>query len=376
MSDTALLFIDNSDHNSDLYYATGFLAGDAFLYTQIGNEKILLMSDLEYGRARRESRADTVVLTKTYSEKAKAAGVERPGYVHIMDQFYKERGVKTVKVPGSFGLQFADPLRELGYKVEVTPDPVFPARVIKRAEEVAAIEEAQRVTEVAVARAFDLLRAARIKDGKVWHEGKVLTAEKLKETMDEVFFKEHHTCPEQIVAPWPQSCDPHNRGSGEIAANVPIVFDIFPRSLKTRYWADMSRTVVKGKATDGVKKLFDAVLESQTAGLNAIKPGIGGEVVHRACVEVFDRLGYKTGMSVEGNMEGFIHSTGHGVGLDIHEMPSVGRLPSVLDEGAVVTVEPGLYYRAIGGIRLEDMALVTKDGSRNLTKFPKYLEIA
>lgn len=375
MSDTALLFIDNSDHNSDLYYATGFLAGDPFLFTRIGNEKILLMNDLEYGRAKLESRADTVVMSSIYSKKAKEAGVERPGFIHVMDQYYKERGIKKVLVPGSFGLQYADPLRALGYTVEVQPDPVFPERVIKRADEIAAIEEAQRVTEVAVQKAFDVLAAASIKDGMVWHEGKVLTAEKLKETMDEVFFKEHHTCPEMIVAPHPQSCDPHNRGSGPIPANQPIVFDIFPRSLKTRYWADMSRTVVKGVATDGVKKLYDAVLESQTAGLNAIKAGVRGDEVHAECQKVFDRLGYKTGPNAEGHIEGYIHSTGHGVGLDIHEMPSVGRLPSTLDEGAVVTVEPGLYYRAIGGIRLEDMALVTKDGHRNLTKFPKYLEI-
>src|SRR6185369_9665328 len=107
MTDTALLFIDNSEHNSDLYYATGFLAGDAFPFTVIGSEKILLMGDLEYGRAKLESRADTVLLTKEYSEKAKASGVERPGYIHILDQFYKERGVRKLVVPGSFGLQYA-----------------------------------------------------------------------------------------------------------------------------------------------------------------------------------------------------------------------------------------------------------------------------
>ena len=375
MTDTALLFIDNSEHNSDLYYATGFLAGDAFPFTIIGTEKILLMGDLEYGRAKLESRADTVLLTKGYSEKAKAAGVERPGYIHILDEFYKERGVKKLIVPGSFGLQYADPLRKLGYAVEVKPDPVFPERVIKTAAETAAIEEAQRVTEVAVQKAFDILRDAEIKGDAVHFEGKPLTVERLKHEMNKVFFMEDHACPEMIVAPHPQCCDPHNRGSGPIPANQPIVFDIFPRSMKTRFWADMSRTVVKGKASDGVKKLFDAVLESQTAGLNAIKPGVGGDEVHAACVAVFDKLGYKTGLN-DGRMEGFIHSTGHGVGLDIHELPSVGRLPSRLDENAVVTVEPGLYYRAIGGIRLEDMALVTKDGHRNLTKFPKYLEIA
>lgn len=375
MTDTALLFIDNSEHNSDLYYATGFLAGDAFPFTIIGAEKILLMGDLEYGRAKLESRADTVLLTKGYSEKAKAAGVERPGYIHILDEFYKERGVKKLIVPGSFGLQYADPLRKLGYAVEVKPDPVFPERVIKTETETAAIEEAQRVTEVAVQKAFDILRDAAIVGDAVHYEGKPLTVERLKHEMNKVFFMEDHACPEMIVAPHPQCCDPHNRGSGPIPANQPIVFDIFPRSMKTRFWADMSRTVVKGKASDGVKKLFDAVLESQTAGLNAIKPGVGGDEVHAACVAVFEKLGYKTGLN-EGRMEGFIHSTGHGVGLDIHELPSVGRLPSRLDENAVVTVEPGLYYRAIGGIRLEDMALVTKDGHRNLTKFPKYLEIA
>jgi Xaa-Pro aminopeptidase len=371
---TALLFIDNSDHNSDLYYKTGFLAGDAFLFTVIGDEKILLMSDLEAGRAKRESRADTVLMSRDYSARAKAGGVERPGFVHIIHEFYKERGIKTIKVPGSFGLQYADPLRALGYVIEVSPEPVFPERVIKRPEEVAHIEEAQRVTEVAVQKAFDILRDSTIVGDGVQFEGKPLTVEFLKREMNRVFFMEDHACPEMIVAPFPQSCDPHNRGSGLIPANQPIVFDIFPRDMKTRFWADMSRTVLKGKASDKVKKLWDAVHESQTAGLAALKPGARGDEVHATCQKVFDKLGYKTEM-IDGNLEGFIHGTGHGVGLDIHELPSVGRVPSVLEEGAVVTVEPGLYYRGIGGVRLEDMALITKGGSRNLTKFPKYLEI-
>jgi Xaa-Pro aminopeptidase len=177
-----------------------------------------------------------------------------------------------------------------------------------------------------------------------------------------------------IVACGIQACDPHNQGSGPLYADQPIVFDVFPQSSRTRYFADMSRTVVKGRASDGMKRLYDAVREGQQWGVEQVRAGMDGKAIHEGICERFAARGFETGMR-DGRMQGFFHGTGHGVGLDIHEAPRVGKVNHLLQAGEVVTIEPGLYYPAIGAARIEDMVLVTADGGVNLTRFPKDLEL-
>ena len=182
------------------------------------------------------------------------------------------------------------------------------------------------------------------------------------------------TAEHTIVACGVDACDPHQVGTGPLRANEPIIFDIFPRSSDTRYFADMSRTVVKGTATDELKRLYDTVLEGQVLGISRVRSGANGKDIHEEIVALFEKRGYQTGR-VNGRMQGFFHGTGHGVGLDIHEPPSISRRDCVLQTGEVVTVEPGLYYPDIGAVRIEDMVLVEENGCRNLTTYPKFLEI-
>jgi Xaa-Pro aminopeptidase len=151
------------------------------------------------------------------------------------------------------------------------------------------------------------------------------------------------------------------------------VFDVFPRSARTGYYSDMSRTIVKGRASEAVRRQFAAVLEGQEMGIGMIRAGVNGREVHSAIQRRFEELGYRTGPR-DGKMQGFFHGTGHGVGLDIHEAPRVGGVDDHLPEGSVVTVEPGLYYSGVGGVRIEDMVLVGARGCRNLTEFRKTLE--
>jgi Xaa-Pro aminopeptidase len=177
-----------------------------------------------------------------------------------------------------------------------------------------------------------------------------------------------------IVAGGDQACDPHHEGTGALPANRSIIFDVFPRSGRTRYFADMSRTVVRGKPSVELTRLYQAVKEAQEEAIGKIRDGADGSKIHQGICDRFESMGYRTGL-VNGRMQGYFHGTGHGVGLDIHEPPRISRTGSILQEGEIVTVEPGLYYPGLGAVRIEDMVLVTRDGCRNLTNFPKTFEL-
>ncbi|MDQ6969862.1 MAG: M24 family metallopeptidase, partial [Mariprofundus sp.] len=168
---------------------------------------------------------------------------------------------------------------------------------------------------------------------------------------------------------------PHNIGSGFIRARQTIIIDIFPRVLKTGYWGDMTRTYVKGTASTAIKRLYRTVREGQDIGLSMVAEGVDGAVIHRKITDHFDRQGYPTKM-IRGKQTGFFHGTGHGVGLQIHEAPRISVRSDILKANQVVTVEPGLYYPGLGGIRLEDMVIVRKGGCDNLTNYKRRLEIA
>jgi len=177
-----------------------------------------------------------------------------------------------------------------------------------------------------------------------------------------------------IIACGLQAVDPHNEGAGPLKANEPIVMDVFPQHVQSRYVADITRTVVKGKASDKVRRMFEAVKEGQEIAYRLIRDGVDGSTVHRAILDYFESLGFHTGEQ-GGRMQGFFHGTGHGVGLEIHEPPRISPRRDILKTGMVVTVEPGLYYTDAGGMRIEDMIVVTKDGCRCLNQAPKVLEV-
>lgn len=374
MPERPLLIIAASESDANLYYATRFLAPDPFVYLRDGHQSLLLMSDLEMDRAKAQAKVDTVLSYTAYEERAKATMAERPRTVHVVHELLRERGITTLDVPANFPLEYGDALRGLGYTVSVRPDPLFPERVLKQPHEIEAISTTQRAVENAVAAAMQVLRDADVKDGVLYFEGVVLTSERIKQIINVKLMERECVAQHTIVACGLDACDPHNEGSGPLLANQPIVFDVFPRSSRTRYFADMSRTVVKGRASDGMKRLYDAVLEAQEWGASRVKAGVDGQAIHEGICERFKRKGYETGLK-DGRMQGFFHGTGHGVGLDIHEAPRVNKVSHVLQAGEVVTIEPGLYYPSIGAARIEDMVLVTAAGGVNLTRFPKELEL-
>ncbi|HET7625976.1 MAG TPA: M24 family metallopeptidase, partial [Verrucomicrobiae bacterium] len=205
--------------------------------------------------------------------------------------------------------------------------------------------------------------------------GAPLTSEKLRGIIETAILQTCGVANRTIVAGGRQGCDPHESGHGPLRANETIILDIFPRSQKTGYFGDITRTVVRGHASEAIRKLYDTVLRGQKLAFEKVRANCATAEVHKTVQDFFESQGYKTGKR-NGRMEGFFHGTGHGLGLDIHEAPRMGsNSTGILKTGMVVTVEPGLYYPDLGGVRLEDVALVTNRAPRNLTRFEKILEI-
>ncbi|HLG43551.1 MAG TPA: Xaa-Pro peptidase family protein [Nitrospirales bacterium] len=369
-----VLIIAASEAESNLYYATRFLAPDPFIFLRIKGEKILLMSDLEVDRARATATVDTVLSYSDYESRVKRGGTAAPTSIDVVDEFLKERGVTRLLVPEHFAFEHGRRLQARGYELSTRREPFFEERAIKTQEEIGYIEAAQRAVESAVRRAIDLLGAASVRDGLIVHEGEPVTSERIKKLINVALMEQDCVAQHTIIAGGVQACDPHNEGTGPLKANEPIVMDVFPRHMTTRYFADMSRTVVKGRPSRAMQRLYDTVLAAQEEAIASVRDGADGQEIHAAVLSRFEAAGFKTGR-VQGRMQGFFHGTGHGVGIDIHESPRISRSGSRLEAGQVVTVEPGLYYPEIGATRIEDMVLVTADGCRNLTRFPKILAI-
>jgi Xaa-Pro aminopeptidase len=287
----------------------------------------------------------------------------------------KERGVRRATVPANFPALLADEIRSKGITLNIKGDPFFDHRERKNSKEVKNIRDSLRVAELGLQAGIDVLKKARIgRDGYLYLRKNRLTSEALKSTVNTTIMAQGWVPSHTIIAAGDQSCDPHNEGSGPLKAHASIIFDIFPRSQRTGYFGDLSRTVVRGRASDRLKQLYESVRLGQELGFRLIRDGAKAGPIHQKILDLFAQRGFPTG-KVNGRMQGFFHGTGHGLGLDIHEPPRIGAVQSTLRKGHVVTVEPGLYYIGLGGVRLEDVVLVTGNGNRNLTRYPKFLEI-
>ncbi|MDD5474486.1 MAG: Xaa-Pro peptidase family protein [Candidatus Methanoperedens sp.] len=371
----AFLMASESAHNADMYYATGFLAYDSFIYLNSKNEK-LLVSDMELGRARKESKVGEVLPTSRYGimEKLRKHRDADAAYCEMIIEFLRSENIKRIAVPYNFPVQLADCLRKEGLGVIPIKSPFREMREIKKQNEIKSIETAQRAGEKALSEALGAIRNASIRNGVLWQDNAQLTTENVRAIIEKSLLSVGCEAPDIIIACGRGSSDPHWKGEGGLIAGEPIVIDMVPMSKKERYYSDMTRTVTRGESEGELKDMYSAVLDSQDAAMKKIKAGVTGSEIHNIVCDLLEDRGYGTARGKSGEFtEGFIHSTGHGVGLDIHEGPSLGENGKELKAGAVVTVEPGLYYRKIGGVRLEDVVLVTRSGCKNLTMFEKNL---
>jgi len=358
-----------------MLYVVGMFVPDPFIFFQHKKKKYVVMSDLEVDRAKRQAKVDHVLSLSDCQKKLRKTGNPSPTLIDVLDLLFRERGIRSLIVPANFSALLMDQLREKGFDVEIKRDPFFAERETKRAEEVRHITESLRVAKWGLEAGIKTLKGAKPgRGGYLYLNGSKLTSEMLKTAVNTTIMAQGWLPSHTIISSGNQCVDPHHEGTGPIKANTSIIFDIFPRSQKDGYFGDLSRTVVRGRASDKLKKIYATVQAGQRIGFSLIRDGVNGREVHQKILDLFAREGFPTG-NIKGRMQGFFHGTGHGLGLDIHEAPRIAPVDATLKSGHVVTVEPGLYYLGVGGVRLEDVVLVTANGNKNLTDCPQFLEI-
>ena len=376
--DTDGYLLDASQDDANQLYLSGFAGPDPFLTLYADGAIHVLVSGLEYGRAKKEATADTVERHADY-------GYEYGGREERYDMyaaFVRDKGAESVSVPPRGPVGTADAMRDRGIDVTVDGDDrIQGVRAVKTDDEIEAIREAQHANEAAMRAAESLLAGAGVADegdaanhsvkpGTLFHDGEPLTSERVAEAIEVTLLRHGCALDETIVAGGAQAADPHDRGSGPLRANEAIIVDIFPRSKATKYNADMTRTFCVGEPPAALREWYDLTERALNAALDAVEPGATGEDVHAAACGVYEDAGEPTFRTDPETETGFIHSTGHGIGLDVHESPRLASGGGELEPGHVVTVEPGLYDPDVGGVRIEDLVVVTESGYENLTEYP------
>ncbi len=383
--DTLVVLGDSTRESPNLLYLVGaWLPRGGIYVKRVGQKPLLIVGEVDLEAAKRGKVGNVKTFDELgYSElvakmdptKARAA---------VVESVLRELGAKKVlisgKVEAQVAISLAGYLRRRGFRVATKIGVVERARMTKDSEEVEKIAEAGRATERAISEAIEVLRDASNREGKLSVEGRELTVGDLKQVIISCLAREGlKPIDEPIVAVGEASHDPHYPGYSEevVRANKPIIIDVFPRRLDG-YCFDCTRTVVVGRADKRLRELFEDVLEAQQIAMDMAREGVRASKVARKVCEFFEKRGHRTPLTkgAEPLREGFVHSVGHGVGLTIEEPPYISTVSkNVLRSGMVATIEPGLYYRGVGGVRLEDVVVVEKGGVRNLSKLEKALEL-
>ena len=358
-----LLLVGGAADAADVHYAIGFTAPDPFLFLDAGTQQLLLVSLLEHGRAMETAKKCRVLLPKelpvSQTEQRRLSG----GAYGLLKLVAR----RCVRVSANFPVAIARRLEKKGVRVKVLTTSVYPQRAIKNENEIHEIAQAQHAAAAALQAAVRQLRACAVDHGGYLRvRGRKYTSEDLRVVIEMELLRHHCNPGDTIVASGPASANPHERGSGPIRAGTPIILDIFPCRKTSGYYGDLTRTVVKGRAPEALCRMMQTVEKAQKIALKNIRAGVALATPYQEVVDFIDRQGFKTEVR-DGVAYGFIHGLGHGVGLEIHEAPSLGsRATGRLRAGHVVTVEPGLYYPEIGGVRFEDTITVTATGWRAL----------
>lgn len=368
--------IADSERDANMLYAVGKPLEEPMVYLRVRGRGYAVVGDRELPLARKDITGCRVVsmencLTQSAGEREEASGLLEAAHVLL-----RRHRLKKIMVPENFPHGMARELRERKIKIQVSEGPIFPDRACKSAMEVRWISAALMMAEVGLAEGIQALRNSKIgKDGRLSYRNLPLTAEKLRGIINVAILQAGGYCGNTIVACGRQTSDPREQGHGVLRAHQPIVLHVFPRSRKTGYYGDIARTVVRGRASEALRKMFHTVVAAQQIGFEKLKLRTQGHRVHDGVAHYFESEGYRTTRR-KGRAEGFVHAVGHGLGLELREFPRLHTNSSDrLRAGHVVTIEPGLYYHGLGGVRLEDVALITGKGPKNLTKFERVLEV-
>jgi Xaa-Pro aminopeptidase len=353
-----------SSRDADMRYLTKFTTSDPFVYfKKPGENGVIIISQMETGRASRES--PSTILTRAAAGLPEIMKTEKDPLKATATMIARQAG-KKILVPPQFPVGLAEALKEQ-CTITVDTGTVPSLRAKKTKTEIVLMKEVQKVTEAAMGKAVALIRGSKPKKGILYSNGKPLTSEQIKYAMHCHLLEHGCTAVDTIVSCGEDTAIPHMTGTGPLKADEPIVIDLFPMNEKSGYYADMTRTVVKGEPSCEIREMYDALREAKQIGISKVKSGIPGPDVHQAVVDLFKERGY------ESDTQGFVHNLGHGVGLQVHEYPTVGPAGKKLVAGNVITIEPGLYYPGIGGVRLEDIGAVTAKGFDKFTQFSEEL---
>jgi len=364
-----------------MLYFSRFHASDPYLAFRINGRRIGLSVPMEFARMVKESAYDDVLLLPEIRDGAakqfKLINGNHPTNSQIVQHVAKLYGVKEFQIADRFPAGLALELKDNGVKLEVTaPGDFLPERAIKTKEEIAALRKGNQASAAGHRAVAKTLEESTIHNGFVIHQGRKLTSERLREIISIAAFEHGAIAADTIAASGDQACNCHEAGFGPIRANELIVVDIFPRRLEDGYWGDMTRTFLKGKASDAQRRLVRTVKRGLELGIKAVKPGVTGGAVQKVVDDFFDKEGYKT-IRNSREPEGFFHAIGHAIGLEVHEEPVLrAKAKPKLKEGMVVTIEPGLYYRGLGGCRIEDVVHVVKGGCEKISSAPYKWEFA
>jgi Xaa-Pro aminopeptidase len=361
----------------DIRHATRFAAPDPFFVVLPPDPRqspVFLLSALEAARAAKACPRAAVHTPETL-RRALPAKAELPAdSAGRLAAMLGLLGIRRVALPPDFPFAAAETLRRARIAVESAPKPLFPGRAIKTPAEIRAIAASQRTAAAAFRAAAAAVARSTVdpRTRRLLLDGRVLTSERLRAIIETVFLERGCSAPEgTIAAAGRQAACPHETGHGPIRAGEAIVLDIFPRDTATGYWGDLTRTIVKGNPSPALRALHRTVAAAQRLAFSMIRPGVPRRAVHQAVVRFFRAAGYPERLEPADRACGFIHGLGHGIGLSIHESPGLRNDPGNLRAGEVLSVEPGLYYPAIGGVRIEDLVVVVPGGFRFLAACPR-----
>lgn len=370
--------IEGDSNVPDQRYLSGFNAPDPFITLYTDREIHVLIAGMEQHRAKSEGTVTTVERNETYGINGRIQIYGKDRNINCLIDFLHDHGVSSVAVPYWFSAATADGLREAGINVQTDTDGVIlDIRAKKSPKEIDNIQQVQNACEKAMKTAEQILNKASVKNEKLYYDGATLTSDRVRKAIETELLKKgcSHPNQEPIVACGELSADPHNSGNGPLHIDKPIIVDIFPRSKSTHYFGDITRTFLKGTPCEEIKSMYETVYRAQKAALDSIEPGIKAESIHNTACDIIEEAGYESTRTTPKSDHGFIHRTGHGVGLELHENPRIGPKGGNICSGQVVTIEPGIYKPEIGGVRIEDLVSITEDGYKNLTDYPKYLEV-
>lgn len=355
--------------NRTLYHRIRFSVGDPAALIETESGATLILRDLEMARARKKARAQQVHCPADLAPAKGLSGDRETATAQALAEFLSRKGILEVEADRSFPLIFADELRQRGINLHYNPALGIRERRAKDAQEVQWLRKSQKAAAKAVIRACQrVARAEASADGTLQDAGAPLTSERLQTWIDLWLLEEgFHNPGGSIVAGGPQAADCHFSGAGPLRTGQPVIIDIFPCDKITFYNGDCTRTVVHGDVPDEVKAMHKAVIAAQKAAVATAKAGIAGESVHQAAIQTMQQHGYRAERGAfTGRIPSMTHGTGHGIGLEVHEPPLLDFQGPALVVGDALTIEPGLYSNAIGGVRVEDLVIVRAEGCENL----------